>query len=147
MTAVLDPGGAPGAGPRTPVQHPALAVAGAAAAVVVAGVTAAVASPAMAVAAGADRVPGAVLYAQEEPPGEILYQNEAYYLYEDAAGHYLEGGRGERQPMLSFEYSNATDDRFLTVEQWGERELDASVSVRVRPFEFTNILPGPAADA
>ncbi len=87
------------------------------------------------------------LYAQEEPPGEILYQNEAYYLFEDAAGHYLEGGRGERKPMLSFEYSNATDDRFLTVEQWGERELDASVSVRVRPHEFTNILPGPAADA
>lgn len=56
MTAVLDPGGARSAGPRTPVRHPALAVAAAAAAVVVSGVTAAVAGPAVAVAAGASVV-------------------------------------------------------------------------------------------
>lgn len=93
------------------------------------------------------------LYAQQEPPGEISYEGRSYYLYADAAGYFQEGGRGERQPMLAWEYSNAGDTEadadtlFLTVEQWGERELEASTSVRVQSYEFTNILPGPAADA
>ncbi len=87
------------------------------------------------------------LYAQEEPPGEIVHRDRAYYLSGDAAGYFREGGVGEPQPMLTWEYSDADNAHFLTVEQWGEREIEASVSVRVHTFEFTNILPGPAADA
>ena len=87
------------------------------------------------------------LYAQEEPPGEIVYRDRAYYLSGDAAGYFRERGVGEPQPMLTWEYSDADNAHFLTVEQWGEREIEASTSVRVHTYEFTNILPGPAADA
>ena len=87
------------------------------------------------------------LYAQEEPPSELHYHDSSYYRFNDAAGYFREGGSGERQPMLTWDYSNAANEKFLTVEQWGEREIDASVSVRVQSYEFTNILPGPAADA
>lgn len=87
------------------------------------------------------------LYAQEEPPGELEYQGRSYYLFEDAAGYFREGGVGERQPMLTWNYSDADHENFLTVEQWGEREIEASVSVRVHSYQFTNILPGPAAEA
>lgn len=87
------------------------------------------------------------LYAQEEPPGELVYRDRSYYLYEDAAGYFREGGRGEPQPMLTWSYSDAENQNFLTVEQWGERELEASVAIRVHTYQFTNILPGPAAEA
>lgn len=87
------------------------------------------------------------LYAQEEPPGELSYGGRPYYLFSDAAGYCREGGRGEPQPMLTWEYSDAEGQTFVTVEQWGERELDASSSVRVHAYAFTNILPGAAADA
>ncbi len=87
------------------------------------------------------------LYAQQEPPGEVVYRDRAYHLYDDAAGYFREGGVGEPQPMLTWDYSDAENAHFLTVEQWGEREIQASVSVRVHTYEFTNILPSPAADA
>lgn len=32
------------------------------------------------------------LYAQEEPPGELVYRDRAYYLYDAAAGYFREGG-------------------------------------------------------
>lgn len=87
------------------------------------------------------------LYAQNEPPGELVVRDRSYYLYGDAAGYFREGGRGEPKPILTWDYSDADNAHFVTVEQWGEREVEASTSVRVHTYEFTNILPGPAADA
>lgn len=87
------------------------------------------------------------LYAQDEPPGELTYRDCSYYLYNDAAGYFREGGVGEPQPMLTWNYSDAENQNFLTVEQWGERMIEASVSVRVHTYQFVNILPSLAAEA
>jgi len=44
--------------------------------------------------------------------------------------------------FISWDYYDAEEKMVACVEQWGEREFEASYGVVVHDFEITNILPG-----
>lgn len=87
------------------------------------------------------------LFAQQEPPTEVSVGGVRYLLYADAAGYFYKNGLAEPQPMLTWDYCDESEEDFLSIEQWGERDVVARRSLRVEPYQFSNILPGPAADA
>lgn len=77
----------------------------------------------------------------DDPPEMITYDGVAYHLEESSGGHFYKDGRGSGQPMLAWDYSDESERKYLTIEQWGEREFEASVGEPVLAYQFTNILP------
>ena len=76
-----------------------------------------------------------------DPPEEIEYQGIRYRLEESGAGHYYRDDRVAGDEMIYWDYTDADEDKILTIEQWGEDEFDAAVGKWVKEYEFSNILP------
>jgi hypothetical protein len=43
--------------------------------------------------------------------------------------------------MIYWDYADASGEKLLAIEQWGEDEFEAAVGRSVQEYEFTNILP------
>ena len=78
----------------------------------------------------------------DDPPERVSYQGTEYYLDGSAAGHMRAGGDGPPQELIKWEYLDEEGEKYLTVEQWGETEVEASAGVGVHEYQFENILPG-----
>jgi len=77
----------------------------------------------------------------EDPPEQITYQGETYYLDEMAAGHLYPDGEGPRRELIKWDFVDGSGESFVTLEQWGETDFEAAAGKEVAPYEFTNILP------
>jgi hypothetical protein len=77
----------------------------------------------------------------EDPPKEIVYQGTRFSLEESGAGYYYRGGKGTGEEMIYWDYTDSSEEKVLSIEQWGENEFDASVGLCVQEYQFTNILP------
>ena len=82
------------------------------------------------------------LQEEQDPPDEIVYNGVNYYLEEMAGGYFREGEEGVRREMLRWSYEDDSGSHFLTIEQWGEGDFEASQGEAVQEYQFTNILPG-----
>lgn len=82
----------------------------------------------------------------EDPPEEIELEGRTYYLDEMLAGHMYAGGSGPPRELIRWELVDDAGRSFLSVEQWGETELEAAVGEVVEEFQFNNILPGEAKE-
>lgn len=78
----------------------------------------------------------------EDPPRRITFEGETYYLDGAYAGYFYAGGEGEGRPLIKWEYVDDEESRFVTLEQWGETDFEASAGRVIEPYELTNILPG-----
>ena len=77
-----------------------------------------------------------------DPPSTVTYEGVAYHLSETAGGHFFKNGAGPGQPLLSWFYEDEEGELYLSLEQWGEEEFEASTGIPVEEYQFTNILPG-----
>jgi len=77
-----------------------------------------------------------------DAPAEIVFEGTTYYQEETAGGHFFKNGKGPGKEMLSWAYEDESGGKYLTIEQWGETDFQASVGIQVEPYQFTNILPG-----
>ncbi len=78
----------------------------------------------------------------DDPPDHISFNGVDYTLDESCGGHfYLENGVQGRK-ILSWNYVDSSGDLYLSIEQWGETEFEASTGKKVMDYQFTNILPG-----
>lgn len=80
----------------------------------------------------------------EDPPSKVTFEGTEYYLEESLAGHMYEGGEGDGVPLIRWEYLDADETGFLSIEQWGENQFAAAVGAAVEDYQFSNILPGSA---
>lgn len=78
----------------------------------------------------------------DDPPDELTWDNQIYYLDESGPGYMYENGQGPAQEFIYWEFITEINESVLTIEQWGEREFEAWLSVPVQEYEFTSILPG-----
>lgn len=76
-----------------------------------------------------------------DPPETILYQGVEFHLEISGGGHYYEDGRPLSQKLLKWDYADDKGERFLSIEQWGENEFDASEGTPVQEYQFNNIIP------
>jgi hypothetical protein len=77
-----------------------------------------------------------------KPPDEITYQQQKYFFESESPGYFKEEGtQKEWLELMSWDYYNDPGDTVITIEQWGEREFEASVGKLLKPFEISNIIP------
>jgi hypothetical protein len=77
----------------------------------------------------------------DDPPEEITYEGVTYTLDESGGGHFHENGTGPGRQMLKWDFLDDSGKKFVSIEQWGEREFEAAVGETVQEYQFTNILP------
>ena len=77
----------------------------------------------------------------EDPPDEIVYEGVTYYMEESAAGHFRKDGVGPEQELIRWSYMDDDGERYLTIEQWGEDDFEASTGIPAEEYQFSNILP------
>ncbi len=76
-----------------------------------------------------------------DPPAEIVFEGTTYFQTEMAGGHFFKDGKGPGKEMLSWSYEDDTGRKYLSIEQWGDEDFQASVGEPVEAYQFTNILP------
>jgi len=77
-----------------------------------------------------------------DAPDEIEYEGTVYYLEESSRGYYMKSCQGEGAEVMTWDYEDDDGKAYLCIEQWGEREFEASVGFPVQEYQFDNILPG-----
>lgn len=81
---------------------------------------------------------------KNRPPKKIVYKETTYYLDKESPGYFSDEPENDDSwvEFISWDYYDAEEKMVACVEQWGEREFEASYGVVVHDFEITNILPG-----
>ena len=83
------------------------------------------------------------ILSHDTPPNKLVYEGITYYLDEDTAGYCHEEGKPEDawSELINWDYCDKSEKHVISITQWGEREFEASVGVKVQEFEFSNITP------
>ena len=77
----------------------------------------------------------------DDPPNQMQYEKTVFYLDEMAGGHFFKDGIGPGKELLKWDYVDDTGESYLSIEQWGETEFEASIGHKVEEYQFDNILP------
>jgi len=79
----------------------------------------------------------------EKPPRKIHFDEELYYLEEDAAGYFrdLSKETEDWEELVTWEYLNDEATKVLSITQWDIRNIDASAGLVLKEFQFSNIIP------
>jgi hypothetical protein len=80
----------------------------------------------------------------KRPPKKIAYDGVDYLLDKESPGYFSDDPEDDDSwtEFISWDYYDADGKLVACVEQWGEREFEASHGKVVNDFEITNILPG-----
>ena len=77
-----------------------------------------------------------------DPPEKIVFDEVTYYMEETGGGRFYKDGQGHGKEVLQWGYQDDGGRSYLSIEQWGEDEFEASTGEPVEEYQFTNILPG-----
>lgn len=76
------------------------------------------------------------------PPKKIVYRGVNYYRDSEAPGYFKEEDSDKDWlELVSWSYYNEEEDRVLSIEQWDDREFEASYGKVIKEFEISNIMP------
>ncbi len=78
----------------------------------------------------------------EDPPEQIEYDGTLYYLEGSVGGEMLGSDGDSSAELIVWEFADDEERNFLSIQQWSETEITASVGHTVEDYQFTNILPG-----
>ncbi len=80
----------------------------------------------------------------EAPPKKITYNGTKFFQEEESPGYFRNVEDGEDDDawseVVSWEYED-DNDQVLTIEQWGDKEFEASFGKYIKEYEISNILP------
>ena len=79
----------------------------------------------------------------ENPPRKIHFNEELYFLEEDAAGYFrdLSKETEDWEALISWEYLNDEATNVLSITQWDIRNIEASAGLILKEYQFSNIIP------
>ncbi len=78
----------------------------------------------------------------QKAPGSLEYEGRKYFLDEESAGFFNDAAAGsEWEEFVSWTYEDESGDYVVTIEQWDEREFEASAGKYIDAYEISNILP------
>ena len=80
----------------------------------------------------------------KRPPKKIEYDGATYLLDKESPGYFSDDPEDDESwtEFISWDYYGADGKLVACVEQWGQREFEASHGKVVHDYEITNILPG-----
>lgn len=80
-----------------------------------------------------------------KPPKKIVFKGVTYRLEGESPGYFNEEGKPDQWvEHISWTYYDEEEELLLNIEQWGEREFEASYGKLIKEFEISNIIPAQA---
>lgn len=78
----------------------------------------------------------------QKPPKKISFDGVDYYLEKESAGYFHDITKGDNwEEFRSWDFEDEEGKHLLCIEQWDEKEFEASIGISVKEFEISNILP------
>lgn len=82
------------------------------------------------------------LMERQQPPKKIAYDEITYRLDAESPGYFHDIAKGDNwEEFRSWDFEDKSGKHILTIEQWGEKEFEASIGITLKEFEISNILP------
>lgn len=85
-----------------------------------------------------------IIIQEEEPPMEVIYNDIVYYRDEESVGYYHDTANPDTEEhwheVVSWTYYDETEKLILSIDQWGNKEFEASQGIVAEEHEFSNIL-------
>ncbi|MCK5738040.1 DUF4178 domain-containing protein [bacterium] len=81
------------------------------------------------------------LHSHDNPPEQLTYESETYYLDEDGSGLFFKNEKEPGQEFIFWNYTDGDGKKFITIEQWGASEYETYAGIYAEEFQFSNILP------
>ncbi len=83
------------------------------------------------------------LLADEKPPKKITYNDKEFFLDEESPGYFCNLTRDKKNwiEFICWTYIDSAEKEVVEIEQWGEKEFEASAGIVIKPFEISNIIP------
>ena len=78
------------------------------------------------------------------PPDEIVYDGITYYLEDQPSGYYRNVENEDWEELILFDYWDENEKHCISIEQWDENDFEASIGIRIKPSDISNILPAPS---
>jgi hypothetical protein len=78
----------------------------------------------------------------DDPPESVVFEGTTFYREEMGGGKFFENRNSPGKELLKWDYADESGQHFLSIEQWGEEEFEASIGEPVETYQFVNILPG-----
>jgi len=76
------------------------------------------------------------------PPKKVVYKGVDYYRDSESPGYFKEENSDKDWlEFISWSYYNEEEDRVLTIEQWDDREFEASYGKVIKEYEISSITP------
>jgi len=76
------------------------------------------------------------------PPKMIVYKGVDFYRDSESPGYFKEeNSEKDWIELISWSYFNEEEDRILTIEQWDDREFEASYGKVIKEYEISGITP------
>lgn len=82
----------------------------------------------------------------KRPPKKIEFEGVTYYLDKESPGYFSDDPEDDDSwvELISWDYYDADGKLTVCIEQWGDRDFEASYGKVVKEYEITNILPATA---
>ncbi|WP_372751632.1 DUF4178 domain-containing protein [Labilibaculum sp.] len=78
----------------------------------------------------------------QKAPDSFEYEGKKYFLEKEAPGYFNEKARNEDWvEFISWNYEDESGNFLVCIEQWDEKEFEASSGKFIQEFEISNILP------
>lgn len=83
------------------------------------------------------------LMSTQKPPEKITFEGSEYLLEEESPGYFNDLSKGSEawEEFIAWDYTDQSGDRLITIEQWGEKEFEASSGKFINVYEISSILP------
>lgn len=80
---------------------------------------------------------------RKRPPKKLEFKGTTYYLDKESPGYFSDDPEDDASwtEFISWDYYDEEGKLIACVEQWGERDFEASYGRVVHDYEITNILP------
>jgi hypothetical protein len=82
------------------------------------------------------------LMSLQKAPSSFEYEGKKYFLEKEAPGYFNDNSRSKDWvELISWDYEDESGKFLVCIEQWDEKEFEASVGKTIQEFEISNILP------
>ncbi|MBN2595432.1 DUF4178 domain-containing protein [Labilibaculum sp.] len=82
------------------------------------------------------------LLTDQKPPKSVIYKDKKYFFDQESPGYFNDKARGEDWvEFISWDFVDESGEYIVTIEQWDEKEFEASAGKAIKEFEISNILP------
>ncbi|MBL4559710.1 MAG: hypothetical protein COC06_02695 [Bacteroidales bacterium] len=82
------------------------------------------------------------LMTHQKAPTTLIYKDKKYFFEKESPGYFNDKARGEDWvEFIAWDFEDESGEYLITIEQWDEKEFEASAGKTVKEFEISNILP------